>query len=519
MSAQSRYKRVALIGEGGMAQVFLTLSDELGASKLAVVKQLRPELANDGEHRGMFLDEARIAVKLHHPNIVQTFEVGERDGSYFMAMEYLEGQPLNVVLSQAAREHFPLLLHLHVIREVLRGLAYAHELTDFDGKPLQIVHRDISPHNVFLTYDGLVKIVDFGIAKAKSSTQRTQTGVFKGKPTYSSPEQALGEAVNQRADVFSVGVVLWEALARRRMWGDRADTAVLGELVNGRSPKLADAAPDAPPELVAMCERALQFAADDRYATSRDFLNALEPYVDARTTPNAASKELGERVSSLFSSERERLRRTIEEQVRIAESVSAIRATERSGSARLPTLLELAGLTSLGTGSGDRLRAAPRTNRSRTVLLGGVAAAALAGIGAWAFAGTGSSGKHGGAPLAATPAQMTASPTASITAAMPSTVRLEVQTDPQGASVLLDGQPFDPTKDLAKGPSSHRLTVSAPGYEARTLDVVFDRDQSLSVALRPDATAAPAAHAAPVTGSRGTAAKAKKRLDEESPYQ
>jgi serine/threonine-protein kinase len=501
-----------------MAQVFLTLSDELGASKLAVVKQLRPELAHDGDHRGMFLDEARIAVKLHHPNIVQTFEVGERDGSYFMAMEYLEGQPLNVVLGQAMREHFPLLLHLHVIREVLRGLAYAHELTDFDGKPLQVVHRDISPHNVFLTYDGLVKIVDFGIAKAKTSTQHTVTGVFKGKPTYSSPEQALGEPVDQRADVFSVGVVLWEALARRRMWGDRADTAVLGELVNGRSPKLADVAPDAPAELAAMCDRALRFAADDRYPTSRDFLNALEPYVDAQTTANAASKELGERVSSLFSSERERLRRTIEEQVRLAESVSAIRATsERSGSTRLPTIFELAGLTSPAS-SVDQLGRAPDTNSSRAFVFGGVAALALVGIGALAFARMASPDKHEGA-LAAMPPQVRASAASTSAAPAPSTVKLEVQTDPQGASMVLDGQPFDPGKTLDKGPSSHRLTVSAPGYEARTLDVVFDKDQSLSVALRPAASDAPSARAAPATGSMGSGGKKQKRLDEESPYQ
>ncbi len=331
-----------------MAQVFLTHSEELAAAKLAVVKQLRPELANDAEHRAMFLDEARLAVRLHHPNIVQTFEVGERDGTYFMAMEYLEGQPLNMVLQRATREQFPPHFHLHVMLELLRGLAYAHELTDFDGKPLAIVHRDISPHNPFLTYDGQVKIVDFGIAKAKSSTERTKTGVFKGKATYSSPEQALGEAVDQRADVFSVGVMLWEAIVRRRMWGDKADTAVLVDLVNGRRQKLIEAAPDAPAELVAICERALQQAAEDRYGTSRDFLDALEAYLAAQPT-KVTAKDLGSRVSEIFWSERreQHTRRTIEEQARLAESVSAIRASpgRDGGSVTPPTLLQLAGIT------------------------------------------------------------------------------------------------------------------------------------------------------------------------------
>ncbi len=501
-----------------MAQVYLTVSDELGASKLAVVKQLRPELAREDEYRGMFLDEARIAVRLHHPNIVQTYEVGERDGGYFIAMEYLEGQPLNVVLQRAMREHFPEKLHLHAILETLRGLAYAHELKDFDGKPLAIVHRDISPHNVFLTYDGQVKIVDFGIAKAKSSTERTKTGIFKGKPTYSSPEQALGEAVDQRADVFSVGVMLWEALARRRMWGDKSETSVLLDLVNDRRPKLAEAAPDAPRELVEICEKALRLAPDDRYQTSREFLEALEAHVDAHAA-KATSKELGARVSELFSTERERIRQTIEEQMRQVSSVSAIRATVEGGApvAAVPTLLQLAGLAAPGTDSGDRSRpklASSGSARTFIAAAGGVfGALALVWIATHSFGNAGAHAAEVTPPSAASPRE--AAP--SLSASKPDTVKIQVQTDPDRATVLLDGQPFDPSARLPRDSSTHRLSIAAPGYEPRNVDVVLDDDHSLSVALRQVSPKAPIGRTQPAPPAPAPK-KASASIDEESPY-
>jgi serine/threonine-protein kinase len=512
MTQQSRYKRVALIGEGGMAQVYLTLSDELGVSKLAVVKQLRPELANDREHRAMFLDEARLAVRLHHPNVVQTYEVGERDGTYFMAMEYLEGQPLNLVLQRSTREHFPMPLHYHIVREVLRGLVYAHELEDFGGEPLAIVHRDVSPHNVFLTYDGQVKLVDFGIAKAKSSTERTRTGVFKGKATYSSPEQALGEAVDPRADVWSVGVLLWEALARRRMWGDRGDTAILVELVNGRRPKLADAAPDAPQELVAICECALGQSPDDRFATSREFLDALEAFLEAQPT-KVTAKELGAHVSATFESERERIRRAVEEQTRLAGSVSAIRVTPGHGPPSMPTLMQLAGIAPEGSESGAR-RSPSRRSRRPNAFFGG--ALALAGIGVAAWVAVRSRAGEG-AQKAAMPAAVVPS---AVAAPTPSGVRIQVQTDPESASVLFDGQPFDPAQSLPRDSAPHQLAISAPGYETRTMTVVLDEDRSLSVALRP--AAAPHVDAkAPAARPKRPGAGGKrptKSIDEESPY-
>ncbi|HEX7601804.1 MAG TPA: serine/threonine-protein kinase, partial [Polyangiaceae bacterium] len=179
-----KYQPLALLGQGGMANVYLATATGPGNfAKLIVLKELRPELASDPEFRTMFLDEARLAARLSHPNIVQTFEVVEdAAGAHVIVMEYLDGQPMNRLRSRLQeRGAAGVAAQIRVLLDLLAGLQYAHELADFDGTPLKIVHRDVSPHNVFVTYGGEVKLVDFGIAKAVDSASRTQTGEIKGK--------------------------------------------------------------------------------------------------------------------------------------------------------------------------------------------------------------------------------------------------------------------------------------------------------------------------------------------------
>ena len=186
-----KYRWVADLGSGGMGDVFLAVAQgPSGFSKLQVIKRLRPELAQDPEFLEMFLNEARIAARLNHPNIVQTNEVGEQDGEHFLAMEYLEGQSLYLITRKALNaatgradgrpQRMPLSFHVHVLAEACAGLHHAHDLVDFDGTPLDLVHRDCSPQNVFVTYEGEVKVLDFGIAKAADSSTVTRTGVLKG---------------------------------------------------------------------------------------------------------------------------------------------------------------------------------------------------------------------------------------------------------------------------------------------------------------------------------------------------
>ncbi|MBI4957406.1 MAG: serine/threonine protein kinase [Myxococcales bacterium] len=318
-----KYRLIAELGRGGMAEVYLAIvAGPAGFNKLLVVKCIRLHLAEDPDFLAMFLDEARLAARLNHPNIVQTIEVGNADGRYFIAMEYLEGQPLNRVLHRIGREQLPLGSHLRILVEALAGLHHAHELTDYDGTPLGVVHRDTSPHNTFVTYSGQVKVVDFGIAKAMNSSAETRTGVLKGKVAYMSPEQAQGDKVDRRADVYSAGVLLWEALAARRMWKGQSDIVVLNQLLSPTAevPPPSSVRP-VPQRLEQICMRALARDRDRRYATALELGRDLEDAMDALGM-RGSTREAGELVGREFADERGKIKGIIEEQIRSASDMS-----------------------------------------------------------------------------------------------------------------------------------------------------------------------------------------------------
>ena len=279
--ALRKYRLIAEIGRGGMADVYLAVvQGPAGFNKLVVIKKTRPELAQDPEFLAMFLDEARLAARLNHPNVVQTTEVGQDGERYFIAMEYLDGQPLNRIRARAPAA-FSTLMQARVLADVLAGLHHAHELCDFDGTPLGVVHRDATPQNVFVTYDGLIKVVDFGIAKAIDSSSETRTGTVKGKVTYMAPEQAKGERVDRRADVFAVGVMLWEGIAGRRMWKGVPELTVVHDLINEAIPSIREAVPEVPEALAKVCERALAVRREDRFASAQEMHDVLEEYLDS----------------------------------------------------------------------------------------------------------------------------------------------------------------------------------------------------------------------------------------------
>ena len=276
-----KYRVLAKLGQGGMATVWLTVSSgKAGFEKLLVVKELRSELADDPEFLTMFLDEARLAARLNHPNVVHTYEVGQDDRHHYIAMDYLEGQSLQQLLRKVGRKGLPLELHVRVLADMLTGLDYAHTLTDFDGTPLHVVHRDVSPHNVFVTYDGQVKVVDFGIAKAAGASTRTRTGVYKGKPAYIAPEQARALPVDARADVFAVGIMLWEAIAGRRMAEQADEMAILAARITAADPKIRDLVPDAPAELADACDKAMAHAREDRFESAQAMQEVLAAWLE-----------------------------------------------------------------------------------------------------------------------------------------------------------------------------------------------------------------------------------------------
>ncbi|MCU0673225.1 MAG: protein kinase [Myxococcota bacterium] len=302
------YEIVASLGRGGAGEAFLALTS--GSSdfrKLVVLKLLHPELEESLEVVDQFLDEARLAARLSHPNIVPTLEVGRHESQHYIAMAYLEGMPLGRVLSMLSRrdERVSPEIAARIAVELLDALAYAHALRDFDGTPLEIVHRDVSPPNVFVCWDGSVKLLDFGIARAASRRASTDSGLIKGKFGYIAPEQASGEGTDRRADLWSVGVVLWEMLTGRRLFPARNDVGTLHALVAGTITPVTTHAPDAPPALVAVLERALQRDPDERFPSAEEMRDALTVWLDEQ--PRAVTRDdVAAWLGDAFVGERER---------------------------------------------------------------------------------------------------------------------------------------------------------------------------------------------------------------------
>jgi len=511
-----KYQLLAVLGRGGMAEVFLALSrGNLGFDKLAVVKRLRPGLADDDAFRTMFLDEARLAARLNHPNVVHTYEVGEHEGVYFIAMEYLEGQALNKITHAAEKRGEPLepRISARIISDALAGLHHAHTLADFDGRPLGIIHRDISPHNLFVTYEGTTKLVDFGIAKAALSSTETEVGVLKGKVAYMSPEQATGVPLDARSDVFAMGIVLWEMLTQRRLMTGDSAASTIHRLLTAPVPPVSSMRRDVSQSLDAIVDRALKKNPDERFSSALEMREAIEEYL-ASTGNAVRSDEVGHRVASMFTDVREAIKRQIQEHVEGAgapsgeSSDSKVASPEprraREGtmvSAELP-LLNVGG----GSGSGVVSRSpvsivepshaapmppssamappasavpTPSGGVSKTGLIVGfvvlLVAAVAASIGTQVFMRAPppapASDFTAGGP-AAQPAPTAATPTAPATPTALPTV------PPLPTAVATAATPATPAATPKPGPHTHHATAPAPAAAAPAADtlgwVTFD---------------------------------------------
>jgi serine/threonine-protein kinase len=289
-----------------MAEIFLSkLLGADGFERNVVIKRMLSNLSSLPDFVEMFRDEARLAARLSHPNIIQIHELGFIDGCYYICMEYLAGEDFSTTLRQAGRkrQYTPMPITLRVLVDAARGLHFAHDFTNEEGEPLHIVHRDISPSNLYVTYQGQVKVLDFGIAKAASRLVQTRTGVVKGKYIYMAPEQAQGKDVDRRSDVFSLGVSLYESLTNVRPFARENDLAVLNALLQGDFMPPASLRRDIPPELEAVVLKAIALRPEDRYATAADFADALEHGLKGKV-PLATHKELSEYLRAQFGDER-----------------------------------------------------------------------------------------------------------------------------------------------------------------------------------------------------------------------
>jgi serine/threonine-protein kinase len=508
-----KYQPIFELGRGGMATVYLCVLKGLGGfSKLQVVKRLKPELSEDAEFRSMFLEEARLAARINHPNVVQTNEVGIDGSNYFIAMEYLEGQSLEAFFRRASDggKSMPLRILLPILIDTLRGLHHAHELKDFQGNPLKVVHRDVSPHNIFVTYDGSVKVVDFGIAKAADSAHETRTGVVKGKVAYMAPEQVSSKGIDRRADIFAVGAILWRGLTGKRMWRGMNEMEILVKLAGGEIPSPTTMKADLPKELVAICEKALAPKPEDRYQTAAEMMQALEEYLQ-RTGDRASAHEIGQMLQTLFADRREEVSKAVEQRLGALQAGVALNldalvvdpaqssrlshtpSTSASFSRTAPLAaaqtnnVAVAARPPVEATTGDRstleVPSAPRGNLGMLV---GIGAGALV-LGVVAVLGLRAAGSTGttAAPVPSVAPGATAPASPSATAGQES-VALKIAVTPASARIFIDDEPLDLTRHYPKDGAMHRVRAEAPGYEPQSQLIPFaDRVVELSFMLQP----------------------------------
>ncbi len=362
-----RYELVGEIASGGMATVYLArLGGVGGFQRFVAMKRLHPHLQGEKEFVEMFLDEARLSAGIHHPNVVSILEVGASPVGYYLVMEYVEGDTLARILARAAGHghRIPTPITMRIVLDTLHGLHAAHELKDDHGTLVHLVHRDVSPQNVLVGVDGIARITDFGVARATSRLTTTRVGQLKGKLAYMAPEQAQGEPIDRRADVFSAGVLIWETLAGKRLFKADHEAVTLQRVMNDPIPDLRRIAPHLSRELAAVVARGLDRDPTRRFQTALEFADALEAaalgrdgIADSRDVAAFVKNMLGQEIEQQREAVRAWIARSEPSQVALApplapSSVSVAAMSIPEGSSGL---------------SGSHYSGAKRPRRSRAV--------------------------------------------------------------------------------------------------------------------------------------------------------
>jgi serine/threonine-protein kinase len=319
-----KYKLLERIAVGGMAEVFLAVRPGLeGFEKTLAIKRIRPHLSSEESFVKMFLNEAKLAAQLQHPNIVQIYDLGKINSSFYIAMEYISGRDMSRVVPKAEKNgiQFPMEYGMAIAERVLDGLAYAHTKTDDFGGPLHVVHRDITPENIMVAWNGNVKILDFGIAKATTQTDQTKAGEIKGKLSYMSPEQGMGKVLDERSDIFTLGVVLYEWLTGYKLFTGENEMAILKSIIDGRIYPPSYFRDDIPEPVEDILMRALQKDRDQRYQSASEMQFDIQQWLHAAdfvpTSTHLANfmkqifaDEIEEERAALAAAARERSRKT-----------------------------------------------------------------------------------------------------------------------------------------------------------------------------------------------------------------
>jgi len=489
-----RYDVLGRLETGGMAEILLgQLSGPSGFEAPVVIKRILPHLARDPMFVKMFLDEARIAAGVRHPNVVHVHELGREEDDLFLVMEYLEGEPVIGMLRRAASRGIRVdaMVCAHVIAETSAGLHAAHELKDPEGELREVVHRDVSPSNVFITYDGHVKILDFGIAKAADRMTKTDAGQIKGKFAYMSPEQCRGEVLDRRSDVFGLGIVLYEMLTARRLFQRRTQAATIRAVLEHEIVPPSELAPNVPAELDRICMKALSRSRRRRYPTAAQMRADLKKVLAGAYEDGSPEERLLDMMQRLFTD-------------RIEEKGEMLRRVERGEQVGIlpPTMadieIELPVADSAAAGTGVGLDASGVVMRTGTswATKKWAAAGALSGLVALGAAGFLFLSIYG---LSAGPDDVTVE--TGSTPAESETVAVSFASTPPGAELVVDGEVRGLTPTTLTVPRSATpvdVALRLDGHQTATERIVPDVDQRLRVRLDPE----PAAEDEP-TAARG----------------
>ncbi|WXB17118.1 serine/threonine protein kinase [Pendulispora albinea] len=517
-----------------------------GFNKLVVLKVPRDTVASDPNLLSMFHEEARLAARLNHANVVQTYEVIHEEGRDITVMEYLDGQPLHKVLARGRKtgNPLPLGMHLRLISEVLTGLHYAHEAKDYDGKALELVHRDVSPPNIFITFDGGVKVLDFGIAKAVTSLHETQIGTFKGRIRYMPPEQLMGNKIDRRADIFALGAILWDAAVGEGMWKGRTDVEVISAVVGDEVPSPKSIHASVPDELDAIVRKAMAHDPKDRYANCLELQADVEAFL-GKLPEKYTSRDLATYMTTVFAQLREERQRIIESQL---AKVASLPTGEYRALDQMELPRSLANLASSGVPSGSTtpsgarsidsltagslpgsltgsltgrtipsnaaisIAAPPKRSGAITVL---AIVGALALLGGAVVVGKSLKSESGPDPSAQASSPNTNDTTRSTGTSMtgsntPSTSVVAVlRAEPSDAKLYWDDTPLTGNPSIQRGPkdttSTHVVRAEAKGYLSKSTTVMMHADSDIVLRLEKEPQA-PTTYTRP---SRGPSRAAK----------
>ena len=505
-----RYTLVRRLATGGMAELFLAIQRSVGGfEKLTVIKRILPAMNQDQGFIEMLLHEARIAATLSHPNVVQVFDLGMVDGAYFIAMEHVQGEDLRAIVRQMkgrAATEFPMEHALSIVLGICAALAYAHEKRDLNGAPLNIVHRDISPQNVIVTFSGDVKVVDFGIAKSDARVgDDTESGRLKGKVPYMSPEQARGETVDWRSDIFAAGVILFELTTGRRLFKTASEYETLKLICDREYPLPSHLRPGYPPALEAIVMRALAKSRDERWQSAREMQEALEEFV-RQGRIGASRTGLATFMGSLFEDKVEGHTAALLQDKALADSFAVASLAEPEGGASVANVANTANVEAGGAAgieSGRPWSLGPTTSRTVTdarIPTQSRAALVLAALGLLAVVATagGAARSWSRRPEAGAPARPAA---ATLAAAPHEHGVIAIASAPAGAAIYVNGELSARTTpatltNVALG-VPFVVALAADGFEPTSQTVTLtevDPSSAISVILVPIAPATHGAH-------------------------